>query len=172
MEAHSDRPNGHRSRASNEPQGHANGRQTRPTNLAKAVPDHHKKFLADLVWVHEEENVWIDTEEGRMCCKFIAVHAGLEKSKRVDEQLMFLRARDTSIPKVEDLSGRANVWEIPQDLTKEPTIVVSGHHGKLHIDGLRLIIDEGGGLEANPIAAIVLPSMKLVRDTDNVVAHN
>lgn len=23
-------------------------------DLAKAVPDHHKKFLADLVWVHEE----------------------------------------------------------------------------------------------------------------------
>lgn len=50
--------------------------------------------------------------------------------------------------------------------------MVSGHHGKLHINGLRLIIDEGGGLEANPIAAIVLPSMQLVRDTDNVVAHN
>lgn len=46
--------------------------------------------------------------------------------------------------------------------------MVSGHHGKLHIDGLRLIIDEGGGYEDKPIAAIILPSMKLVRDTDNV----
>ncbi|KAI0496837.1 hypothetical protein KFK09_023161 [Dendrobium nobile] len=78
-------------------------------DLVKAVPDHHKKFLASLVWVHEEE------------------------------------------------------------LTKEPTIVVSGHHGKLHIDGLRLVIDEGGGIEQNPIAAIVLPSMKIVRDTDNML---
>lgn len=54
---------------------------------------------------------------------------------------------------------------ILQELTE--TIVVSGHHGKLHIEGLRLIIDEGGGLESNPVAAIVLPEMKIVRDTDN-----
>lgn len=26
-------------------------------DLVKAVPDEHKKFLADLVWVHEE--VWL-----------------------------------------------------------------------------------------------------------------
>lgn len=55
-----------------------------------------------------------------------------------------------------------------QELTEKPTIVVSGHHGKLHVEGLRLIIDEGGGLENNPVAAIVLPSMKLVRDTDDL----
>ncbi|KAG0489012.1 hypothetical protein HPP92_007823 [Vanilla planifolia] len=83
-------------------------------DLAKAVPDHHRKFLADLVWLHEEDSVWIDHSEGRICCKLIAVHAGLEKSKSVDEQLKFLKAKDTSIPKVEDLSGRHNVWEIPQ----------------------------------------------------------
>lgn len=117
--------------------------------------------------------MWIDSEEkGSICCKLIAVHAGLEKSRGVDEQLKLLRARDTSIPKVEDLSGRHNVWSIPEELTREPTIVVSGHHGKLHVEGLRLIIDEGGGLEANPIAAIVLPSMKLVRNTDNVAGKN
>lgn len=56
--------------------------------------------------------------------------------------------------------------EYLQELTE--TIVVSGHHGKLHIDGLRLVIDEGGGLESNPVAAVVLPSMKIVRDTDNI----
>ena len=44
--------------------------------------------------------------------------------------------------------------------------MVSGHHGKLHIEGLRLIIDENGGFVNNPVAAIVLPSMKLFRDTD------
>lgn len=54
-----------------------------------------------------------------------------------------------------------------QELMEKPTLVVSGHHGKLHIDGLRLIIDEGGGIETNPIAAVVLPSMKIVRDTDS-----
>ncbi|KOM34692.1 hypothetical protein LR48_Vigan02g084200 [Vigna angularis] len=75
-------------------------------DLVKAVPDEHKKFLADLVWVHEEE------------------------------------------------------------LIASPTIIVSGHHGKLHIEGLRLIIDEGGGCEDKPVAAIILPSQKIIRDTD------
>lgn len=138
-------------------------------DLIKAVPDEHKKFLADLVWVHEEDNVCIETEEGIKSCKLIAVHAGLEKKKGVEEQLKYLKARDTRIPKVEALSGRKNVWEIPEDLTKTSTIVVSGHHGKLHIEGLRLIIDQGGGLDHNPVAAIVLPSMKIVRDTDELV---
>lgn len=46
---------------------------------------------------------------------------------------------------------------------------MSGHHGKLHMDGLRLIIDEGGGLEKNPVAAIILPSLTIVRDTDILV---
>lgn len=55
---------------------------------------------------------------------------------------------------------------ISQDLARSSTIVVSGHHGKLHIDGRRLIIDEGGGLKHNPVAAVVLPSMTIVRDTD------
>lgn len=44
--------------------------------------------------------------------------------------------------------------------------MVSGHHGKLHVEGSRLIIDEGGGYEDRPVAAIVLPSMKIIRDTD------
>ncbi|KAK9291003.1 hypothetical protein L1049_009186 [Liquidambar formosana] len=137
-------------------------------DLVKAVPDEHKKFLADLVWVHEEDDVCIETEEGIKHCKLIAVHAGLEKGKDVEEQLKFLKARDTRVPKVGALSGRQNVWDIPKELTEKPTIVVSGHHGKLHIEGLRLIIDEGGGFENNPVAAIVLPSMKIVRDTDNL----
>ncbi|KAJ6793735.1 uncharacterized protein M6B38_260285 [Iris pallida] len=140
-------------------------------DLVKAVPEDHKKFLADLVWIHEEDKVWVDTPEGRICCKLIAVHAGLEKSKGLDEQLKLLRVKDTSVPKVENLSGRHNVWEIPKELTKEPTVVVSGHHGALHIEGLRLIIDEGGGMETLPIAAIILPSMKIIRDTDNIASQ-
>ncbi|KAF9597002.1 hypothetical protein IFM89_014716 [Coptis chinensis] len=140
-------------------------------DLVKAVPDEHKKFLSELVWVHEEENVCVETSEGKTNCRLIAVHAGLEKVKGVEEQLKILKAKDTSIPKVEALSGRASVWEIPKELCEKPTIVVSGHHGKLHIDGLRLIIDEGGGKENNPVAAIVLPSMTLVRDTDSITTQ-
>ncbi|GKG47029.1 hypothetical protein Tco_0504226, partial [Tanacetum coccineum] len=52
------------------------------------------------------------------------------------------------------------------ELAKHETILVSGHHGKLHIEGFRLIIDEGDGLERNSLAAIVLPSMTIIRDTD------
>ncbi|KAI8563100.1 hypothetical protein RHMOL_Rhmol03G0087400 [Rhododendron molle] len=166
------------------------GVQHGSADLIRAVPDEHKKFLADLVWVHEEvrllyvvlflffvvweftdaypfqDDVCLETEEGIKHCKLIAVHAGLEKGKAVEEQLKFLKARDTRVPKVEALSGRKSVWDIPEELTKYPTIVVSGHHAKLHIEGLRLIIDEGGGFENNAVAAVVLPSMKIVRDTD------
>ena len=53
-----------------------------------------------------------------------------------------------------------------QDLTGKQTIIVSGHHGKLHIDGLRFIIDEGGGYADKPIAAIVFPSKTLIRSTE------
>ncbi|KAK1404738.1 Serine/threonine-protein phosphatase PP1-2 [Heracleum sosnowskyi] len=118
-------------------------------DLIEAVPPEHKKFLAGLVWVRQD-NVWVETEEGMKQVKLIAVHAGLEKNRGVEEQVAYLKARDTSIPK---------------DLTNAPTILVSGHHGKLHTQGLGLIIDESGGQEHNPIAAIVLPSMTIVRDT-------
>ncbi|KAL9227900.1 hypothetical protein vseg_003537 [Gypsophila vaccaria] len=137
------------------------------SDLMKAVPDDHKKFLADLVWVHEEDNVAIETSEGLKHCKLIAVHGGLLQDKPVNEQLKLLKARDTSISKVECLSGRKTIWDMPEELKGTSTIVASGHHGKLHIDGLRLIIDEGGGYDDKPIAAIILPSMKIVRDTDH-----
>lgn len=135
-------------------------------DLVKAVPDDHKKFLADMLWVHEEDDVCIETEEGLKHCKLIAVHAGLEKGKDVQEQLKFLKAREARVSKIEPLSGRKNVWDIPKEVTE--TVVVSGHHGRLDVEGLRLIIDQGGGLEHNPVAAIVLPSMKIIRDTDNL----
>ncbi|CAL5207377.1 unnamed protein product [Lathyrus oleraceus] len=135
-------------------------------DLVKAVPDEHKKFLADLVWVHEEDEVFMNTDDGVKCCKLIAVHAGLEKGVDVKEQMKYLKARDTRIPKLQPLSGRKNVWDIPEELSATSTIIVSGHHGKLHIEGLRLIIDEGGGYHDKPVAAVVLPSMKTIRDTD------
>ncbi|KAG9134626.1 hypothetical protein Leryth_000952 [Lithospermum erythrorhizon] len=145
------------------------GVQHGSSDLMRAVPDEHKRFLADLVWIHEEDNVPIETEGGIKTCKLIAVHGGLEKRKSVQEQLETLKTKDTRIPKVEALSGRKSVWDIPEELSETSTIVVSGHHGKLHMDGLRLVIDEGGGLKSNPIAAVVLPSKKIVRDTDNLM---
>ncbi|KAG7624654.1 putative calcineurin-like phosphoesterase domain, ApaH type [Arabidopsis thaliana] len=137
------------------------------SDLIKAVPESHKKFLTNMVWVHKEDDVCIETEEGLTHCKLIAVHAGLETKNNVEEQLKLLRDKDTSIPRIQPLTGRKTVWGIPQELDDKKTIVVSGHHGKLHIDGLRLIIDEGGGYTDTPLAAIVLPSKKIIRDTDN-----
>ncbi|KAJ4753329.1 Serine/threonine protein phosphatase family protein [Rhynchospora pubera] len=135
-------------------------------DLMKAVPDEHKKFLHDLVWVHEEDNVPIHTENDWIECRLIAVHAGLEKTKKVEERLQVLRSKDTSLHTVQELRGRMNVWDIPEELLEKPTILVSGHHGKLHIEGRRFIIDESGGLEHLPIAAIIFPSQQIVRDSD------
>lgn len=42
------------------------------------------------------------------------MHAGLERGKKVGEQLELLKAKDTRVPKVEALSGRKNVWDIPE----------------------------------------------------------
>uniref|UniRef100_A0ACD5UB36 Uncharacterized protein n=1 Tax=Avena sativa TaxID=4498 RepID=A0ACD5UB36_AVESA len=141
-------------------------------DLTKAVPEEHKRFLHDLVWVHEEENVPIDTDEGQIVCNLIAVHAGLEKSMDLNEQLRVLRTRDTKVPKVQMLSGRQDVWNIPQDLVGKQTIVVSGHHAKLHMDGLRFVIDEGGGYQDKPIAAVVFPSKQVIRSTEETTSQN
>ncbi|XP_062185954.1 tyrosine-protein phosphatase RLPH2-like [Phragmites australis] len=141
-------------------------------DLAKAAPEEHKSFLRDLVWIHEEENVPVDTDEGQIVCKLIAVHAGLERSMDLNEQLRVLRTKDTRVPKVQMLSGRQDVWDIPKDLSGKQTVIVSGHHGKLHIDGLRFIIDESGGYEDKPIAAIVFPSKTLIRSTEGAASQN
>lgn len=61
-----------------------------------------------------QDDVCIQTEEGIKHYKLIAVHAGLEKDKAVDEQLKTLKTRDTRVDKVGPLSGRATVWEIPK----------------------------------------------------------
>ncbi|KAL3625041.1 hypothetical protein CASFOL_031709 [Castilleja foliolosa] len=54
--------------------------------------------------------------------------------------LLKLLAKDTSIPKVEPLSGRKKRLEYTgEELTKTMTIVISGHHGKVHIEEYRLI---------------------------------
>lgn len=56
----------------------------------------------------------IDTDEGQIICNLIAVHAGLEKSIDLNEQLIVLRTRDTRVPKVPMLSGRHDVWNTPK----------------------------------------------------------
>lgn len=67
-----------------------------------------------VAFIFFQDDICVETEDGVKHCKLIAVHAGLEKNRDVKEQLKFLKARDTSVPKVEALSGRKNVWDIPQ----------------------------------------------------------
>lgn len=73
-----------------------------------------------------QNDVCIETEEGLKHCKLIAVHAGLEKEQKVDEQLKLLRAKDTSIPRIQPLTGRKTVWDIPQvkKTSKDPNFCV------------------------------------------------
>lgn len=59
----------------------------------------------------------METKDGIKHCKLIGVHAGLEKGKDVQEQLKLLKAKDTKVPKIECLSGRKNVWDIPEVMT-------------------------------------------------------
>lgn len=61
-----------------------------------------------------QDDVCIEIEGETKPCRLIAVHAGLEKDKDVKQQLEFLKARDTRVPKIEALSGRKNVWNIPE----------------------------------------------------------
>lgn len=67
----------------------------------------------------------MESEDGIKHCKLIAVHAGLEKNKDVKEQLKFLKARDTRVPKVEALAGRKNVWDIPQVMAQPLFLLIS-----------------------------------------------
>ncbi|PWA95683.1 MUTL-like protein [Artemisia annua] len=46
------------------------------------------------------EDVCINTNEGTKCCKLVATHAGLEKGKDIEEQMISLRLRDTTIARL------------------------------------------------------------------------
>lgn len=57
-----------------------------------------------------QDDVFLETEDGIKHCKLIVGHASLEKErKNVKEQPRSLKARDTSMPKVQTLSGRKMV---------------------------------------------------------------
>nr|GEU47182.1 calcineurin-like phosphoesterase [Tanacetum cinerariifolium] len=86
-----------------------------------------------------QEDACINTNEGTKCCKLNGVHAGLEKGKDVKEQIIPLRAKDTKIPRLNEISGNS-VLAMPEELANHETILVSGHHETLYIEGLRFII--------------------------------
>ncbi|KAG6437260.1 hypothetical protein SASPL_102172 [Salvia splendens] len=61
------------------------------------------------------------------------------------------------IPKIFQQYNGHGYENMHLELSETPTIVVSGHHGKVHIVELRLIIDQGGGMVSNPVAPIKDP---------------
>lgn len=71
-------------------------------------------YVSNLHFSFFQDEVCVETNDGIKHCKLIAVHAGLERGKNVEEQLELLKAKDTRVPKVEALSGRKNVWDIPE----------------------------------------------------------
>lgn len=133
--------------------------------LIAAVPDNHKEFLRNLAWVHEQEGEETEDPETSYT-KLIAVHGGLE-SNSLDNQMQMLRTKNGMLPRIEPLAGRKNVWNTPPELAAQKVLLVSGHHGKLHFESNRLIIDDSGGFDDRPIAAMILPAREIVRDTDN-----
>jgi len=132
--------------------------------LQAALPQSHQRFLADLVWVHECE-LACDPHRPEIQ-RLIAVHAGLESSSSVDEQVSALTRRDASKPWIEPLQGRRNVWDVPDDLPND-TLIASGHHGAMSISKRRLIIDSCGGYDERLLSAVILPGEHIVTSIED-----
>eukprot|EP00056_Hartaetosiga_gracilis_P000681 m.39695 g.39695 ORF g.39695 m.39695 type:complete len:521 (+) comp10303_c0_seq2:84-1646(+) len=125
--------------------------------LLKVMPVHHQQFIASLPWVVDKSFSF-----GRI----IALHAGLDVSLPVKASLEILRNRDCGSVFMEGLAGRRNVSPPHPSLKGTTTIEVSGHHGFLDITHPnRCIIDESKGLFENPLAGVVFPSRKVIRDS-------
>ena len=70
------------------------------------------------------------------------------------------------------LNVRRYVFAPLQEWAAQKALVVSGHHGKLHFESNRLSMDERGGFDDWPIAAMILPARELVWDTDLQVSES
>eukprot|EP00045_Choanoeca_perplexa_P004291 m.37304 g.37304 ORF g.37304 m.37304 type:complete len:299 (+) comp12491_c0_seq1:63-959(+) len=122
--------------------------------LLAAMPESHKAFLRDLPWLQE-----LTLDFG----KVIAVHAGLHDGN-VERQLQTLRDKDADRVWIDQLTGRWDVVDVPEELIGQDITVVSGHHGFLSVASQRVIVDESAGNPGTPIAAVILPGKDVVRD--------
>jgi hypothetical protein len=129
-----------------------------------AVPDEHKKFLKDLVWMYEIDLPHCDPK------KIVCIHAGIGQNN-VKEQLEAIKNRNIFEPnhyvdginngRMHFMSGRKEVLKTPEEF-KDNLLLISGHHGRRFLSSNRIIMDVGGGKEKNPIEAIILPGRKII----------
>lgn len=133
--------------------------------LIEAVPKSHKEFLKELKWIHVQP---VPFPPGYV----VAVHAGLEKSRDLTDQLEALHNRDLAADilfkkkckeRVIPFVGRTSVEPMHEELQGR-AILVSGHHGFFHMEGDRIICDKSGGHAGprRPLEAIILPERKII----------
>lgn len=139
--------------------------------LVAAVPEAHKRFLADLAWVAD---LSVPFAPGRVIC----VHAGLKHDADPEAQVVALKARDFRDPvllagsgdggvdpgRLAGMSERSTVRAMPPSLGEDTCWLVSGHHHAVEMRGRRVIMDNAGGAPGarNPLSAVVLPSLTVV----------
>ena len=116
--------------------------------LRQAVPDEHKRFIADLPWCVEHPD-------------YLFVHAGLLPDQAYSEQINALRARD--------FARNRPPWLCDRDLDDSPlppgcgVTVVSGHKRKSEVifRDQRILLDTTGGI-GGKLSAVLLPEREVV----------
>jgi hypothetical protein len=129
------------------------------SGLLAAMPAAHMRVLASLELVVEAEGV--TDHENPQVRRLVAVHAGLESDRPSGPQVAALRTRRVDRQWMEALHGRSSVLplgDLPAD-----TLLASGHHGVLKLEGRRLVVDACAGHADRPLAAVVLPERRVVR---------
>ena len=128
--------------------------------LLAALPPAHVQFLRTLPWLVDLRFTF---------ARVIALHAGLENNQDVDPQLDLARTRNCDSAFVEVIAGRRRCRDAHPDLEGTDVVEVSGHFGFLDISHTRrCIVDEGGGRDGCPLAALVLPSRAILRSNQRV----
>eukprot|EP00656_Telonema_subtile_P002018 TRINITY_DN10879_c0_g1_i3.p1 TRINITY_DN10879_c0_g1~~TRINITY_DN10879_c0_g1_i3.p1 ORF type:complete len:259 (+),score=33.17 TRINITY_DN10879_c0_g1_i3:114-890(+) len=138
------------------------------TALCAAVPEAHKQFLRELIWVWECDTGFAP---GSVLC----VHAGLDSESAMLEQLEALRRRDLCAEVLWDeageccsFSGRCGVLGMPGELAGG-VLLVSGHHGMTMVEGDRVVVDYGEGKPYLPMEALAVSYTHLTLPTKRIV---